>query len=284
MTCHVVDARELDVQALQEWNRLEERKALWEQRIEYPTSGELVQQLTERFRWQYPHMLAAGAKGKLSVSEIKKMSQLIDEPEAEQMQTAQMQTERLQAAGGHRGYVHAEATAGAAYGTLMHLVMEKLPLSDMESPEHVQQGLLALEQRGILTAEERKRIMPEKIWHMIDSKLGRRMAEAQRRGVLYRERQFVIGIPMSQVYGEGEEQDLELVQGVIDAYFEEDGELVLMDYKTDRVTPGDDGQELIRKYHAQLEYYCRTLEQLTGKRVKERYLYSFYLEREILLT
>ena len=89
---------------------------------------------------------------------------------------------------------------------------------------------------------------------------------------------------MSQVYGEGEEQDLELVQGVIDAYFEEDGELVLMDYKTDRVTPGDDGQELIRKYHAQLEYYCRTLEQLTGKRVKESYLYSFYLEREILLT
>jgi len=65
-----------------------------------------------------------------------------------------------------------------------------------------------------------------------------------------------------------------LLQGVIDCYFEEADGLVLIDYKTDYVPFGDSGI-IIERYRVQIEYYARTLALLTGKRVKERYIYLF---------
>ena len=61
-----------------------------------------------------------------------------------------------------------------------------------------------------------------------------------------------------------------------DVDFEEDGELVLVDYKTDAI---NNGEELVRRYRAQMEYYQEALEKLTKKRVKEIILYSFALNQ-----
>ena len=66
-------------------------------------------------------------------------------------------------------------------------------------------------------------------------------------------------------------------------YFEEDGEIVLVDYKTDRVSKKDGEKVLLERYKVQLEYYKQALEQLTGKRVKETYIYSFALNKDIRL-
>ena len=71
-----------------------------------------------------------------------------------------------------------------------------------------------------------------------------------------------------------------LVQGIIDVYFEEEDGLVVLDYKTDQVKALE---ELTEKYHAQLEYYAKALEQLTGKKVKEKIIYSFTLGTETLV-
>ena len=57
---------------------------------------------------------------------------------------------------------------------------------------------------------------------------------------------------------------------------------VLVDYKTDYVGAGGE-KELVDKYKAQLDYYARALEQLTGKKVTERIIYSFALSREIMV-
>ena len=70
------------------------------------------------------------------------------------------------------------------------------------------------------------------------------------------------------------------MQGIIDVYFEEEDGLVVLDYKTDRVS---DEKELVDKYHAQLDYYAKALEQLTEKKVKEKLIYSFVLGKEIRL-
>ena len=59
-------------------------------------------------------------------------------------------------------------------------------------------------------------------------------------------------------------------------------EIVLVDYKTDRVKRGQE-QKLINLYHVQLEDYAQALERMTGKRVKEKIIYSFTLQKEILL-
>ena len=77
-------------------------------------------------------------------------------------------------------------------------------------------------------------------------------------------------------------QERVLVQGIIDAYFLEGDEIVLVDYKTDRVRRGEE-QKLVDLYHTQLEDYAQALQRMTGRRVKEKYIYSFTLKKEILL-
>ena len=66
----------------------------------------------------------------------------------------------------------------------------------------------------------------------------------------------------------------------MDAYFEENDEIVLIDYKTDHVKTEE---ELVKRYKKQLEIYAESLEQMTGKKVKERILYSFCLGKEIFV-
>ena len=108
--------------------------------------------------------------------------------------------------------------------------------------------------------------------------VGERMHRAAACGALRTEQPVVLGIDADALYeGEGLEETV-LVQGIIDVWFEEDGELVVLDYKTDRVFK----EEILReKYHTQLDYYARALEQLTGKCVKEKIIYSFAMKKEI---
>ena len=79
-----------------------------------------------------------------------------------------------------------------------------------------------------------------------------------------------------------ESGEMILVQGIIDVFFEEEDGLVVLDYKTDYV-PQEPEETLKRRYGKQLALYGRALEEITGKRVREKILYSFYLGREIVL-
>ena len=88
----------------------------------------------------------------------------------------------------------------------------------------------------------------------------------------------MLGVDAKEIYDGEQERELILVQGIIDAYFEEEGELVVLDYKTDQIY---DENELAEKYHAQLDYYARALEQMSGKKVKEKIIYSFTMRKEI---
>ena len=74
-----------------------------------------------------------------------------------------------------------------------------------------------------------------------------------------------------------------LIQGIIDAYMEEEGQLVLVDYKTDFLKEGQESV-LSDRYGIQMEYYRRALEQITGKKVKERIIYSFALKKEVVIN
>ena len=102
------------------------------------------------------------------------------------------------------------------------------------------------------------------------------MKAAMEKGKLYREQPFVMEVSANQVKPEYDPQEQVLIQGIMDAYFEENGALVLVDYKTDKVY-GKNPASLIKKYQVQLEYYAEALERLTGKAVKEKYIYSIDL-------
>ena len=110
--------------------------------------------------------------------------------------------------------------------------------------------------------------------------MRKRMRACARNGKLRREQPFVVGIDAREIYPEEPEGEEILVQGIIDVYFEEADGLTVLDYKTDSVSSE---KELAEKYRVQLEYYARALERTTGKRVKEKIIYSFALKKEIVL-
>ena len=124
-----------------------------------------------------------------------------------------------------------------------------------------------------------KSIRPGDILALLKSDLGKRISSAKEKNKLFREQPFVMTVSSSEIYKDDSSEDL-LVQGVIDVFFEEEDGLVLVDYKTDYVKTED---ELSKKYHTQLEYYADALEKITGKRVKEKIIYSFKLKKEIHL-
>ncbi len=133
---------------------------------------------------------------------------------------------------------------------------------------------------GLLSEEYKAAVNRKKILYFINSPLAERMHDAAKAGLLWKEQPFMLGISADRLSEEFPETEQVLVQGIIDVFFEEDGEIVLLDYKTDVI---ESPRELADRYRVQLDYYGEALERMTGKRVKERILYSFYLEEEVLV-
>ena len=71
------------------------------------------------------------------------------------------------------------------------------------------------------------------------------------------------------------------MQGIIDAYFVEDGRIVIVDYKTDRAK---DAKELIDRYQVQLDFYEKAVNKTSENKVKEKVIYAFALKTGIILN
>ena len=149
-----------------------------------------------------------------------------------------------------------------------------IPFEINQTRKHVCELLDALVAEGRLPVKEREIINDYKLWKFFDSSLGKRMCKAEEKGLLRREQPFVLGLAAKELYPESDSEETVLVQGIIDAFFEEKDGLVLMDYKTDYIRE-DAKTELTKKYKGQLHYYCLALERLTGKPVKEIWFYAF---------
>lgn len=167
-------------------------------------------------------------------------------------------------------------------GTLYHLIMEHLPYSELNDGFDFGRFIESMCDNGYMEKEEALVINVDKFKAFYKSDICKRMCQAQVNGSLKREQPFIIGLPASEVYSGIDTgcTEIVLMQGIIDAFFEEDGEIVLVDYKTDFVKKGD-SKELLEKYGQQLDYYARALESITGKRVKEKIIYSFALGNEV---
>lgn len=155
-------------------------------------------------------------------------------------------------------------------GSAYHRVMECLDYSVSVNLEGVKADIERMLETGKMNELQVKSVNPWDINTFVQSDTGRRVANAVNCGSVRREQPFVF------------EYEGQLIQGIIDLYFEEDGEFVLVDYKTDRVMKGEAGEkELVRRYAIQLDYYAKALTQLTGKKVKEKIIYAFALGKEL---
>ena len=148
-------------------------------------------------------------------------------------------------------------------------------MDEHTTPEEFTLWLEQFTEKGYLTHSEKDIVYAKDFCTFLRTDLGKRMGNARRNGTLYREQQFMMGIPVQRLHPEisGEDTDTVLVQGIIDAWFMEGEDIILVDYKTDRVKR--DIHELVDKYRIQLDYYADALQRVTGRKVKEKIIYSF---------
>ena len=255
------------------------REALLGMDTEKIYDPETEQRLRTAAEYVYPYQDDTRLFAMVSVTELKKQSQLGRSEDTlgtgREDQEGQVLKELLA--------IPQEPSQSARRGTAYHTALEHLPLGEVKSLGDTRAALESIHREGFLDDEAYGLVDPEPVWKFADSPLGRRMAAARTKGCLYREQQFMIGIPAREL-GRGDSEELVLIQGIIDAYLEEEDGLVVIDYKTDRVPPGapEKGAAMLAdRYRVQLDYYEKALNQLTGKPVKERIIYSLALGMSI---
>lgn len=251
--------------------------------------------LRERFAYQYPHPGLQKLYTKTTVSELK-IAAMAEKDEAafhtfEEKEVVPYIPEFRR---------EQEKVSGAVRGNAFHRVMELLDFmyvfvesglfekcpGDYETyrkrldAERLKNRLEEFLQRETislrLTEEYAKAVSLPKILNFLEQELAYRMWRAQEQGLLYREQPFVLGIDAKRLDPDLPEGEKVLIQGIIDVFFIEDGEIVLLDYKTDVI---DSLEALWNRYNVQIQYYEEALTKLMQMPVKERILYSFYLEK-----
>ncbi len=164
---------------------------------------------------------------------------------------------------------------GAARGVVTHTFIQyadygkaKLSVSD---------EIERLREKGILSETEAQSINIKAVEVFFSSSLLSRILSSE---LVMREKKFTVEVPISEVY-EGVDEFLDemiMIQGIADCAFIEDGKLVVVDYKTDRL---ESEEAFIEKYSSQVLIYKKALKMATGYDVKETLLYSFHLGKEI---
>ena len=265
---------------------------------------ELPQEIEDRFNYTYPYSDATRRTAKISVSELKRRFQereleagtidTLNEPivtvdtEAKRAvsDTILGQAIKLDVCNaddlansvfGRKPQAlqsEEDVLTGAQWGTLMHEAMQWLPLAQYTQASLTKE-LDALVTKGTFTEEERNLLSDTSLYKFFSSDLGKRLINAKR---IEREMPFSMLFDGKRVYDTLEDGENLFLQGIIDTAFEEDGEWVLVDYKTDRVKSGED---LIKRYKIQMDLYKEALQRLTGMPVKASYIYSFRLHDAI---
>ena len=266
----IVDKKNSDVDEINEENLL----------INFDCSS-VDKEIERRLDFRYKFRESTLIKSNFSVSELKKKNfeqvPIIDTEELFKEDICNIKPKFLQE---ERGLTAAEK------GTAIHFVMQKVDLSRVNTVEEIKEQLKEFVDMELLSKEEYKVISPYKIKKFFVSKLGERMLRAYNRGDrVYRELPFYTEIDVHRIdpdLPKEVEGDKVRLQGVIDSFFYEEDEVILLDYKTDYVEQGNE-EELINKYKMQIQYYKEALEKITKTKIKECYLYSFYLEKEILV-
>lgn len=169
-----------------------------------------------------------------------------------------------------------ESFTGASRGTAIHKFLE---LCDFKcANENLNTEIERLKILGILSDKEADVLDTESIGRFFDNPVGKRLLNSSK---VYKEYEFAYFKKAGDLYEnlspEVAEDDI-VVQGKLDCAFIEDGEAVLIDYKTDNIT---DENTFVQMYSPQLQIYTEALAECEGIKVKEKYIYSFKLNKFI---
>lgn len=172
-------------------------------------------------------------------------------------------------------FMNRKGLTPAQRGTATHEYMQFADYGAAAADAHAEGERLV--DAGFLTQQQAQAVDYEQIGRFFHSELYRRISSAAQ---VFREERFAIEVPAGEYYDLPPEmaQEPVFLQGVVDCAFVEDGELVIVDYKTDRVR---DIRVLAERYAGQLNVYRRAMALSKGLPVRACILYSFPLGEEL---
>lgn len=223
----------------------------------------------------YPYEDEIHAKPKVTVTELKRMSYADEAEAALDYRETTDEPEAGEEYSSFSEFTSEPAVSAAGRGTIYHKLLEHLDPGKCSNADMVESQIKKLTEAGVLDHEAAAVVNPEDIVTLAASEIGKRAAAALKEGRGKREQQFMMGVDV-----EGRSEAL-LVQGVMDMWFEESDGLVVVDYKTDKVSRRGGGKVLKKRYAKQLEIYADALSRATGKPVKECVIYSFGMGKEV---
>ena len=241
--------------------------------------------ISEKLNYTYPYKESVKVEASISVSEIKKIQNTYEEDYSKPLYEEKVILKRplfIQESESKNKINSLER------GTIVHLVMEVLDLNRINTIDEIKIQIKDLIKREIISEKQSLVINPFKIYKFFKSNIGKRALASH---FIKREQSIYCQIKMNDIYLNNEdiqnnratyEEESLMLRGIIDLYFEEDGEIVIVDYKTDYIDEGNK-QDIIDRYRKQLDLYAEVLNNLTGKKVKEKYLYLFNIDEQVKL-
>ncbi len=283
------EPRELLAVDEKETNRSSEATILLADAFAFPESKKAKESLRKLLQDSLPGDEKLFIPGKVTVSELK--GRLMKDgghdggsPLEPLMEMALSLREVPAEAGGQGGQ---EGLSPTEYGTFLHRLFERLDVvSYFNQAGDCQEEAAA---RTIYEARVRESVAervfaPEEeagaleafplVYSFLQSSLAKKLFIAERKGAFVgRELPFTLAVPAIGLAEPGE--DISLVQGMIDLFFDSDEGTILVDYKSDRLYGTKEEREacLLRRYQVQMDYYALAIERLRGRQVTESYIW-----------
>lgn len=236
--------------------------------------------LKDRFNKEYVYKNVLNKPSSITVSEIKKM---IQEEDEEKHQKYYKENFVLKTP----SFIHqGEEKVGfnsAEKGTIFHLAMQLLDFSKFDTEdvskirEEVKSQINSFVEKNIMSMDEIETININWIVKFIQSDIFKKIYIANKSEKLFKEKAIDYNIKLKNLFKDEniEEDEKIMVVGIIDLFFEnENGEIILLDYKTDYVTK-ENLEEVKARYKVQLDLYKSAIEDISGKKVAKKGLYLF---------
>ncbi len=228
-----------------------------------------LERIRANLSYRYPYTLTQVIPAKMSVSRL--YPDILDDLDGELLSTVIKP---------HVPFFAGEEkmNRGAEVGNFTHAFMQFCDFDNVERSGVIQEIDRLIEKR-FLSAEARELVNTDAVEAFFASGLYADIRSAEK---VFREKRFNVNLAASYFTEEMQEllqDEYVLVQGVVDCfYYDGNGDIVLVDYKTDSV---NDAEALVQRHSRQLYYYKKALEAITGKRVAKSIIYSFALNRAI---
>lgn len=250
---------------------------------EIGTNDYYKNEVEKRLNWEYKFKRAGSIPTNMSVSELKK-SALLEEEQSDSNNLIKESPLRKP-----KFLQEIKGLSPAERGTALHSAMQHLSLDNVSTLNEIKSQIAYFVAKEILTDEEAEAVNPYKILKFFRNPLGERILSCYKESgnKVHREKPFYIEVPSTSIIDELPveiyENELIRIQGVIDCFLDEDDGIILIDYKTDYVDR-ENREKVINRYATQIYYYTMALEKITGKKVKEKYLYLFYIDEAIKIN